>query len=106
MHKPQTAVGYPGKLFLSPAEVAAELRVSTSTILRLIHADKLPAIAVSERIYRIPAASFEMFKAGTLPSLEGLEEAPLGPVLPGSAPSLGEGEPLPAARRRELALPG
>jgi len=103
MHEPQQVVGYSGKLFMSPAEVAAELRVSTSTVLRLIHAGKLPAIAVSERIYRIPAASFEMFKAGTLPSLEDLKPVGLGPVEPGPPPSLGEGEALPQGRRVSLA---
>ena len=65
MQTKQDAPAQP-KLFLTPAEVAADLRVSTSTVLRLIHADKLPAIAVSERIYRIPAATLERFKAGTL----------------------------------------
>ena len=65
------------KQFLSPADVARELDISTSTVLRLIHAGDLPAIAVSARIYRIPMASFEMFTAGTLtqPAM-----APLGPL--------------------------
>jgi excisionase family DNA binding protein len=90
MQKPQPP-GYTGKLFLSPAEVARELRVSTSTVLRLIHAEKLPAIYVSERIYRIPVASFEMFKSGTLRKPGGL--AALGPMT--ELPSIGEGEPLP-----------
>jgi excisionase family DNA binding protein len=53
------------KQFISPAQVAGELDVSTATVLRLIHAGALPAIRVSERIYRIPIASFEMYKAGT-----------------------------------------
>lgn len=78
--------------FLSPAEVAGELSVSTSTVLRLIHAGRLPAIAVSDRIYRIPSASFEMFKAGTL---RGPEAAPLGGRKP--RPRLGQGEKLPIA---------
>ena len=95
--KPQASpVGYTGKLFLSPAEVARELRVSTSTVLRLIHADRLPAIYVSERIYRIPVASFEMFKAGTLRKPGGL--APVGPTT--DVPRIGEGELLPAGPAR------
>ena len=54
------------KQFLSPADVARQLAVSPSTVLRMIHSGELPAIVVSERIYRIPAASFEMYTAGTL----------------------------------------
>ncbi len=89
------------KQFLSPADVARELDISTSTVLRLIHAGDLPAIAVSARIYRIPAASFEMYKSGTLtrPAM-----APLGG--PKSRPEIGRGErlpnatPLPVARAR------
>lgn len=81
------------KHFLSPAEVARELAISPSTVLRLIHAGDLPAIAVSKRIYRIPVASFEMYKSGTLrrPGL-----APIGPVRPRQR--LGEGERLPVRR--------
>lgn len=82
------------KIFLSPAEVAAELRVSTSTVLRLIRSGKLPAIAVSERIYRIPVATLERFLSGTLRT-PGL--APIRRVA-GPVPRLGEGEPLPARR--------
>jgi excisionase family DNA binding protein len=85
------------KQFLSPADIAGELSVSTATVLRLIHAGQLPAIRVSERIYRIPRASFEMFSAGTLPHPGGL--APIKDV-PGPAPALGAGEILP---RRKLA---
>ena len=32
----------------------------------MIHCGELPAILVSERIYRIPGASFERYKAGGL----------------------------------------
>lgn len=85
------------KQFLSPADIAGELSVSTATVLRLIHAGQLPAIRVSERIYRIPRASFEMFSAGTLPQPGGL--APITDVS-GPAPALGAGEILP---RRKLA---
>lgn len=80
--------------FLSPIEVATELGVSTSTVLRLIHAGRLPAIAVSERIYRIPSASFELFVAGALRSPE---PAPLGERRP--RPAIGAEEPVPPARR-------
>ena len=57
-----------GRQFLSPNEIASELSVSTSTVLRLIHDGRLPAIQVSDRIYRIPVAAFERYKAGTLES--------------------------------------
>lgn len=56
------------KQFLSPNEIASELSVSASTVLRLIHEQRLPAIYVSERIYRVPVAAFEKYKAGTLES--------------------------------------
>lgn len=89
------------RIFLSPAEVAAELRVSTSTVLRLIRSGKLPAIAVSERIYRIPAATLERFLDGELDRhfpVTIREHA-------GPAPRLGEGEVLPVSRR-SVASPG
>jgi excisionase family DNA binding protein len=81
------------KLFLSPAEIAAELSISSATVMRLIHRGELPAIHVSERIYRIPAASFEMYKAGTLrvPA-----PAPLRTVK--LQPALARGEAIPEVR--------
>ena len=85
------------KAFLTPADVAQELSISSSTVLRLIHSGALPAIAVSERIYRIPAASFKMYKAGTLRTPE---PAPIGPVRP--RPRLGSGERLPVTRSEAL----
>lgn len=83
------------KSFLSPAEIARDLDVSTSTVLRLIHSGSLPAIAVSARIYRIPAAAFEKFKDGTLttPAV-----APLGGTRP--RPNIGGAERLPSAPNR------
>lgn len=81
------------KQFLSPAEIARDLEVSSATVLRLIHAGQLPAIKVSERIYRVPVASFEMYKSGTLKT-PGM--APLGGVKP--RPRLGRGERLPKNR--------
>ena len=86
------------KQFLSPADVAKELAISSTTVLRMIHSGELPAILVSDRIYRIPSASFEMYKAGTLraPAL-----APLGGVK--RRPRLGQGEVLPNARGEAFA---
>jgi excisionase family DNA binding protein len=80
------------KRFLSPADIADELGISSTTVLRMIHSGELPAIRVSDRIYRIPAASFEMYKAGTL---RVATAAPLGGVK--RRPRLGQGELLPAA---------
>jgi excisionase family DNA binding protein len=82
------------KNFISPADVAEELDVSSATVLRLIHAGALPAIRVSERIYRIPIASFEMYKAGTL---RGQPAIRLRRVA--AQPRLGEGEDLPEPTR-------
>jgi len=78
------------KPFYSPAEVARELDISSTTVLRLIHDGRLPAIRVSERIYRIPAASFERYKTGTL---EEPVMARLGPLK--RRPRFGQGEALP-----------
>lgn len=80
------------KQFLTPADIATELNISTSTVLRKIHAREIPAIAVSDRIYRIPAAGFELYKAGRLRSAQ---PAPLGRPRP--RPRIGEGEPKPVA---------
>ncbi|HLA16469.1 MAG TPA: helix-turn-helix domain-containing protein [Candidatus Limnocylindrales bacterium] len=49
--------------FLTPAEVADRLRVSTTTVLRWIHEGRLPAIRVSDRVVRVPVGSFERFVA-------------------------------------------
>jgi excisionase family DNA binding protein len=81
------------KLFLSPVEVAVELSISPSTVLRLIHDDRLPAIKVSDRIYRIPVAAFEKYKAGSL-------EAPFVAPVSGATrprPRIGAGEVIPEA---------
>jgi excisionase family DNA binding protein len=87
------------KQFISPAQVAGELDVSTATVLRLIHAGALPAIRVSERIYRIPIASFEMYKAGTLRDEQAVR---LHQVK--KQPRLGEGEALPKPRPTAVAV--
>jgi excisionase family DNA binding protein len=81
------------KQFLSPNDVASELSVSASTVLRLIHEQRLPAIRVSERIYRIPVAAFEKYKAGTL---ESPSPARVSDVTK-KRPPIGAGEPLPQA---------
>jgi excisionase family DNA binding protein len=50
--------------YLTPAEAADELRVSTDTILRLIGSGELPAIRVSPRVIRIPVPAFRRFQEG------------------------------------------
>ena len=52
------------KRFFSPAEAAEILDVSSTTVMRLIHDGRLPALRVSERIYRIPVPAFERFQSG------------------------------------------
>jgi excisionase family DNA binding protein len=83
------------KQFLTPTEVAAELAISPATVIRMIHKGELPSIHVSDRIYRIPAASFEMYKTGTLRTVT---PAPLRTVK--RQPRLGEGETLPKVQRK------
>ncbi len=54
--------------YLTPAEAAEELRVSSDTILRLINSGELPAIRVSARVIRIPKPAFEFFREGRKPT--------------------------------------
>lgn len=50
--------------FFTPAEAAQQLGVSSTTVMKLIHGGRLPAVRVSERIYRIPIPAFERFASG------------------------------------------
>ncbi len=45
-------------------EAAERLRVSHDTISRLIRGGELPAIRVSERLYRIPAPALQRYESG------------------------------------------
>jgi excisionase family DNA binding protein len=54
--------------YLTPAEAATELRVSTDTVLRLIASGALPALRISSRIIRIPVPAFTAFQAGREPA--------------------------------------
>ena len=47
--------------FYSPQEVARLLDVSATTVMTRIHEGALPAVRVSDRVYRIPVAAFERF---------------------------------------------
>ena len=49
------------KAFYSPAEVARILGVSDQTVLDLIHEDRLFAVHIGPRLYRIPLGSFMQF---------------------------------------------
>ena len=52
------------KRYLTPKEVADELSVSPDTVLRLIGRGELPAVKISDRLYRIPVPAFERYLAG------------------------------------------
>lgn len=82
------------KRYLSPADVAQILDVSGSTVLRLIHDGKLPAVRVSERIYRIPRPAFERFQRGETPPAIEVAERRVDALQP-----LGQGEKRPRQRR-------
>lgn len=82
------------KRYLTPSEVASELRVSTDTVLRLIDRGDLPAIRVSERIYRIPVPAFERFKLGPV------ARRPVVYRDVGELPDFGAGEELPGVEAR------
>jgi excisionase family DNA binding protein len=79
--------------FLTPAEAATVLRVSTDTVLRLISAGTLPAIRVSPRLIRIPAPAFEAYQAGRTPKRRRVVTRATS-----TEPSLGEGERIPDHR--------
>src|SRR3989475_11858970 len=49
------------KAFYSPAEVARILGVSDQTVVDLIHEDRLFAVQIGPRLYRIPLGSFMQF---------------------------------------------
>lgn len=54
-------IGATTKRFYAPQEVARLLGVSTTTVMTRIHDGALPAVRVSDRIYRVPVAAFERF---------------------------------------------
>jgi len=55
------------KRFLSPAEVADTLRVSTATVYRRLKAGELPHVRIGSQ-YRIPAAAVEASLTPNQPS--------------------------------------
>lgn len=80
--------------YLTPAEAAEELRVSTDTILRLIGSGELPALRISPRLIRIPRPAFETFRDGPRPQRRRVTTRPSS-----AEPPFGAGEGVP---RREL----
>jgi excisionase family DNA binding protein len=57
----------PTKRFYTPQDVARLLDVSTTTVMTRIHDGALPAVRVSDRIYRVPVAAFERFASVEAP---------------------------------------
>ena len=49
------------KPFYSPAEISEILDVSDQTVLDLVHSQRLSAVQVGPRLYRIPLGSFMQF---------------------------------------------
>ncbi|MEW6048568.1 MAG: helix-turn-helix domain-containing protein [Bacillota bacterium] len=49
--------------FLTPKQVAELLQISHQEVLNLIHTGKLPAVKVSERIYRVRREDLEAYIA-------------------------------------------
>jgi DNA binding domain, excisionase family len=47
--------------FYTPQEGADLLGVSATTVMTRIHDGALPAVRVSDRVYRVPVAAFERF---------------------------------------------
>lgn len=50
--------------FLTPAEVAAKLKVSTQTVLNKYHSGEWEGTEISERIYRFTQEQYEAIAAG------------------------------------------
>lgn len=58
----------------TPREVSDLLRVSPTTVMKLIHERRLYAVRVSDRIYRVPVGALRRFQAGDQRSYEPSEE--------------------------------
>lgn len=56
------------KRYHTPQEVAGILGVSVDTVFRKIHAGEIPALRVSERIYRVPVVAFDLWQTGFVPT--------------------------------------
>lgn len=60
--------------YYTPREVSDLLRVSPTTVMKMIHDHRLYAIRVSERIYRIPVGSLRRLHLGEEGTYEPTEE--------------------------------
>lgn len=56
------------RLYYTPKEVAEVLRISDDAVLDLVDRGDLPALRVSPRIIRIPAAGFDLWRSGIRPA--------------------------------------
>ncbi|HEX7612554.1 MAG TPA: helix-turn-helix domain-containing protein [Candidatus Limnocylindrales bacterium] len=80
------------RVYYTPKEIAELLRISDDAVLDLIRRDEIPALRVSSRIIRIPAAGFDAWREGRGPVRRRVRIA----ALPGEKPAkIGEGEELP-----------
>lgn len=75
--------------FYTPQEVADLLSVSKSHVLNLIHRDRLFAVRISERVYRIPVGALD--RLGVEPRVS-IDERDVDGLM-----KLGEDVPEPAA---------
>ena len=82
--------------YYTPREVGDLLRISPTTVMKMIHERRLFAVRVSERIYRIPIAAVARLQVGEEPSYspvvdEAGELSPVGERVAGS-----DRQPVPA----------
>jgi excisionase family DNA binding protein len=80
----------PGRYY-TIKETAERLAISHDTVSRLIERGELPAIRVSERLYRIPAPALERYESGTAASVRRVVRKQVAEELP-----FGVGEKEPA----------
>ena len=80
--------------YYTPREVSELLRVSPTTVMKLIHDGRLYAVQVSERVYRIPV--------GAVARLQSSDEGRRQPIVKSVATLAGLGEPIEAEDRRPV----
>ena len=78
--------------YYTPREVSDLLRVSPTTVMKMIHDHRLYAVHVSERIYRVPVGALKRLQEGGDQRYEPAQESV------GSLPSLGESVDAEARR--------
>lgn len=88
------------RLCYTPREVADRLGISVDTVLRRIHADDIPALRVSQRVYRVPIRAFELWEAGVRPERR---EVRVRDAADEPWEAIGEGEPVPNRTARGAA---